>query len=107
MKSLLYILLFLPLFSLASGPHEDEKAGAMRQVSGRVLDNTGQPVPGARITIRETGEVFYADLDGKFQLSLPKGESQNIEFTTIGFDILTVRSNALFLGGEQVLNPLQ
>jgi TonB-dependent receptor len=51
--------------------------GALAQntLTGRVTDENGAPLPGAQITIRETGQVIATDRQGRFVApSLPAGD---------------------------------
>jgi hypothetical protein len=44
------------------------------EITGRVLDLTGDPVAGARVTIDPAGHVAFSDSDGRFRLSeIPRG----------------------------------
>lgn len=49
-----------------------------RTISGVVKDDTGQPVPGASVTIRGTGLGVAADNAGAFKISVKPGETLDI-----------------------------
>jgi TonB-dependent receptor len=54
-------------------------------VVGKVLDReTGQPLPGARISILETGNGTAAELDGSYQVVVPAG-NYHFVFGYLGF----------------------
>ncbi len=42
-----------------------------RQVTGQVLDETGQGLPGAGVNVKGTGTGTVTDVDGNFKLNLP------------------------------------
>ena len=55
-----------------------------RQISGKVVDATGQPVIGASVfQVGQTSNGTVTDLDGLFSLSVPAGSS--IEVSSIGY----------------------
>ena len=41
-------------------------------VSGRVLDETGEPVTGATVSLENSTSGTVTDMDGMFRLSVPK-----------------------------------
>lgn len=48
---------------------------AQNAVTGNVVDESGSPVPGAQVTIQETGQRVITDRQGRFFIpSLPEGE---------------------------------
>lgn len=56
-----------------------------RVISGKVLDkNTGEPLPGATVKIKGTSLGTAADMDGKFELTIPS-ESIVLEISFIGY----------------------
>lgn len=44
-------------------------------VSGRILDSSGQPVPGASVIEKGTTNGVNTDIDGKFTISVKSGSS--------------------------------
>ena len=67
-------------------------ATAMAQnetVSGTVLDELGEPVIGATVTVEGTKTATVTDLDGNYKLSVPKGKK--ITITYIGYMPMTVK----------------
>lgn len=56
-----------------------------RPVGGRVLDETGEPLPGVNILVKGTNLVAISDLDGKFQFSSVADDGVLI-FSFIGFE---------------------
>src|SRR5690606_21156104 len=74
--------------SLSMGSSEDEDLGTINKwqdvpVSGTVVDQNGDPIPGATISIPGTGIGTATDLDGKYSLSVPEGST--LVFSFIGY----------------------
>ena len=95
MKKLIYIFLFLGLQIAAIGGNSDKEKTASRTVAGKITDSYGEAVAGAKVSIVETGEIVYADLDGNFKLTVKTDKEYSITVNTIGFEPLNVRSNGL------------
>ena len=53
-------------------------------VAGKVIDNTGQPVIGAGVTISGTTVGVATDLDGHFQISVP-AEPKLLTVSALGY----------------------
>lgn len=62
--SLLALLLFVTTLAIAQ----------TRSITGRVLDETGQPVSGASVTIRGTSNGTSADANGNFKINAKTGD---------------------------------
>lgn len=77
-RSLLYISLLisglLSPFSILAG-----------NFVGKVLDETGSPMPGAMVKIGETGKVTVTDSDGKFEFQVKDKNSIKINVSFIGY----------------------
>jgi TonB-linked SusC/RagA family outer membrane protein len=54
------------------------------EVTGTVVDNTGQPMPGVTVSVRETTIGTATDIDGNYALSVPEGST--LVFSFIGFE---------------------
>jgi TonB-linked SusC/RagA family outer membrane protein len=52
-------------------------------VSGRVLDNKGQPLPGVTVLVKGTSNGTSTGTDGGFSLSVPEGAT--LVFSSVGF----------------------
>lgn len=58
-------------------------------ISGVVLDETNQPLPGASVNIKSLNRGTSTDGDGRFSLpSVPQG-AQSLSVTFIGYEVLT------------------
>ena len=53
-------------------------------LSGRVIDETGQPMPGASVVVKGTTVGTTTDIDGKYNLSLPEN-AQMVSYSFIGY----------------------
>lgn len=60
-------------------------------VSGRILDSSGQPVPGASIIEKGTTNGVNTDIDGKFTISVKSGAS--LEVSCIGYETISVAAS--------------
>jgi len=109
-KNLVYILLFLSFsaVSFAGNNDKEKKAIAVTQktVAGKITDTAGESIAGAQITINETGETFFADLDGNFKLSVKTDKVYSISVNTLGYQPLEVKSNTLSLFSDLSLKEL-
>src|SRR5437762_433191 len=83
-------------------------------ISGRVVDENGAGVAGARVEIRgePDGNLFLAssDLAGNFRLNLPRAGEYAIRAERLGFFLYQGRGQNFDLGGSQLtitLNHLQ
>lgn len=60
-------------------------------VSGRILDSSGQPVPGASVIEKGTTNGVNTDIDGKFTISVKSGAS--LEVSCIGYETRRVAAS--------------
>ncbi|MCU4164015.1 SusC/RagA family TonB-linked outer membrane protein [Carboxylicivirga caseinilyticus] len=63
--------------------------GQNRTITGKVKDDTGQPLPGVSIVIEGTTQGTISDMDGNFTLKVPEGNIKLV-FTFIGFERQTL-----------------
>ena len=66
-------------------------------VTGVVKDQSGQPIPGATVSVPGTNLGTATDMDGRYSITVPEGV--NLVFSFIGFD-----SRTITLGNQQVLD---
>lgn len=78
------LLIFMTMLAIAQ----------TRTITGRVLDETGQPVSGASITIRGTTTGASADANGNFRISAKSGDVLVISAVGIPSKEVSVTSNA-------------
>lgn len=60
-------------------------------VSGRILDSSGQPVPGASVIEKGTTNGVDTDIDGKFTISVKSGST--LEVSCIGYETVSVAAS--------------
>ncbi|MFT2010473.1 SusC/RagA family TonB-linked outer membrane protein [Pontibacter sp. 13R65] len=74
-----YLLLLFSLFFLSVGAWAQERA-----ITGRVIEKeTGTPLPGVTIRIKNTSQAATTDSDGKFSISANSG--QVLVFSFVGY----------------------
>ena len=77
-----------------------------RAVSGRVVDESGEPLIG--VTVKELGtkNAAVTDMDGRFSLTLSKSDAQ-ITFTYIGYvDVTSRAANNMTIAMKEDKNEL-
>src|SRR5690554_535218 len=66
-------------------------------VSGKVIDQNGQPIPGVTISVPGSGIGTATDIDGNYTLFVPNGST--LVFSFIGFQSQTIE-----VGSRTVIN---
>lgn len=94
-KNILYILAFLFLGTVSFAGNADKEKLRSKQVSGHITDSYGEAIPGAKISIPETGEIFFADMDGNFKFSLKTDKDYSVTINTLGYEPLEVKASHL------------
>jgi TonB-linked SusC/RagA family outer membrane protein len=109
MKYLYLILLGLMTFSTATYAEGKANAGQMSMtqqanitVKGTVVDENGEPLPGATIQQKGTTNGTITDIDGIFSLSVPSDATLTISF--IGYKSTEVNVNGKTQLGNIALN---
>lgn len=74
-----------PLPISAATPPTDKAAATVAQddgktVGGTVLDENGEPVIGATVTVKGTNLVTVTDIDGRFELKVPNGSILSVSY---------------------------
>ena len=64
------------------------------KVTGTIVDNTGEPVIGATVRIKDTQNGTTTDLDGKFELTAHKGATLVISYIGMNTEEVKVTGNA-------------
>jgi hypothetical protein len=67
MRKIVSLLALLMLFSVLA-------IAQSRQITGRVLDENGQPISGASVSIRGTSTGASADEEGNFRINAKTGD---------------------------------
>ena len=87
MKSVKLNLFFLGIFILFT-----VHSFAQVQVSGTVIDNTGDSLPGVSILVKGTSRGGVTDLDGRYSLQAPDDQSILV-FSYVGMQTQEVNIN--------------
>lgn len=106
MKHLFCILIILLSLSALAG-NNDKAASAVKNVSGKIVDCNGEQVAAAKIIIKETGESYFADLDGNFKFPVKTDKIYSIVVESIGYAPLEVKSSELSLFSDLSLKELE
>ena len=65
---------------------------AENTIKGQVLDENGEPLIGATVTVKGTNVVTVTDLDGNFEIAAPAGST--LQFSYLGFKTKELRAAA-------------
>jgi TonB-dependent starch-binding outer membrane protein SusC len=95
LKKLVYILFFFTLTQVSFAGNADKVKNSTKVIAGKITDNHGESISGAKITIAETGETYFADLDGNFKLNVKTDKEYSLTVNTIGYQPLIVKSTSL------------
>lgn len=85
-------------------------AGANYIVNGTVVDATGEPIIGVNVSNKKNSTGVITDIDGKFSLSVAKGDV--LDFSFVGYSTQTVTMDGkrtidvTLLDNEQVLGDV-
>lgn len=106
LKNYLYIVVFLCFTQLVVAGNSDKVKSSARVITGKVTDLSGESIAGAKISVTETGETVFADMDGNFSLSVKTDKEYSIMVNTIGFQPLLVKSTQLSAFSDLSLKSL-
>lgn len=62
-------------------------------VSGRVVDETGEPIPGVSVVIKGTSQGVATDIDGRYSIKVPSANSMLV-YSFIGMKSLELPANS-------------
>ena len=93
MKKILKFSLVVILFTLQLSAYAQEIT-----VSGIVTDESGEPIPGVSISIKNTYTGTITDIDGKYSLSLAN-KDVTLVYSFIGFS-----TKEIAVGGQSSIN---
>lgn len=83
-----FLLLTVAVMTFAMG-----FAQQMLNCRGTVVDETGEPLIGVTVSVKGTSAATPTDLDGMFDLKVPKG-TKELSFTYVGYTPLTLLAQA-------------
>ena len=87
MRTRFFLLTFI-FCLLCTGQANAQEQGGKFPLTGTVVDDNGEPLPGAYILITGTTEGTTTDADGKFTISVSSGNQLEIQF--LGYETKTV-----------------
>ena len=61
-------------------PQQDEKTKKSKRISGKIVDETGEPIIGANVLVAGTTQGTITDLDGNFALEVPEGGLLDVSY---------------------------
>ena len=78
------IFLLLPFFMMAQN-------GKIK-ITGKVTDETNQPLPGASVLLKNSNQTSITDFDGKFEITVPN-ENAVLSISFIGYKTKDIATN--------------
>ena len=75
-------------------------------MSAKVTDTYGEALAGTKVTVQETGETIFANMEGVFKLALEPGKVYSLTIETIGFVPKQIKSTELTVFSELSLKEL-
>ncbi|WP_308990999.1 SusC/RagA family TonB-linked outer membrane protein [Mariniflexile litorale] len=87
----------LLLFSLVSLSGFAQETNSKKVVTGKVIDETGLPLPGVNIIEKGTNNGFVTDFDGKYSLSVKSG-------ATLLFSFVGMLDKEIAVNGQSDIN---
>ncbi|WP_395045828.1 TonB-dependent receptor domain-containing protein [Flavobacterium sp.] len=83
-KQFLFTLLFLGLSFIGY---------SQQKISGQVMDQTGQPLPGVNILEKTTNKKASTDFEGKFSFTVASIESSKLVVSYLGFKTIEIAAS--------------
>ncbi len=77
-----------------------------RSISGKVVDSTGESLPGVSIVVKGTTNGTITDIDGNYQLSIGE-EAQTLVYSFIGYDTQEVNVGSNLLINVTMVSSVQ
>lgn len=87
-----------------------EKERPLAEIKGRVVDKSGNPLPGVSVMISGAQTGVTTDSDGRFVLTVPDNKEVALEISSVGFQTITLNANSLSplnIVMEESLNKLE
>ena len=92
MKSKIYLTLLACLFSAFAWSQT-------RQVTGRVVSDSSQPLSGVNVSVKGTTTAVATNEDGHFSINIPNRDNVVLSFTSIGY-----AAQGIAVGNRSVIN---
>jgi hypothetical protein len=106
-KKLAYLIVLVLISASLLAGNNDKTAPRQKTVSGKITTVNGEEIPAVKITIKETNEAFYSDLDGRFNFSISTDKAYSVKVETAGYQTLELKSTELHAFSEINLKELQ
>lgn len=106
MKLLINILLIFVLHSTLLAGNNGKVKPIVKNVTGKITTTTGEEIAGVKITVKETNETIFADLDGNYNLKLKTDKIYSVFIESLGFAPLEVKSTDLNVFSDISLQEL-
>lgn len=81
----MYFRLQLVFLSLFTGLFSFSQAQSLK-LTGKVLNEKNEPLPGATVSIGKTGSKVIADVEGKFYITLESGTKYTLTVSNVGYE---------------------
>ena len=91
-KRLLYLFLLF-LLILTSGAINAQQSSNLLKISGKVLDQSGEPVIGGSVMQKGASNGTVTNMDGDFNLDVPQGATLTISYLGYVTEEVVVRDN--------------
>jgi len=62
-----------------------------RIITGKVIDENGEPLPGASIRIKGTQQGAITNIDGNFSIKVPLGKKVKLQISYIGYENMEIK----------------
>src|SRR6478672_443571 len=83
MKRSIYLSLLACLFSAFAW-------GQTRQVTGRVVSDSSQPLSGVNVNVKGTSTTVATDNEGRFSINIPDKDNIVLLFSSVGYSAQSV-----------------
>jgi TonB-dependent SusC/RagA subfamily outer membrane receptor len=90
-KQMLFVMTLTAILIVSISPETPANAGTFpwlqqqeQTITGRVVDNAGEPLPGASILVKGTAKGTATDSDGRYTIAVSPGDV--LVFSFVGFD---------------------
>ena len=78
-------------------PAVKQQGGPEKKVTGKIVDENGEPLIGVSIVVKGTTSGTVTDIDGNYTLTVPEGAT--LQFSYVGF-----RNEEMSVSGQDALN---
>lgn len=95
--------------AISASPVKSVQQASEKQVSGKVLDETGEPVIGATVTVKGTNLATVTDIDGNFSFKVPAGSTLVISYVGYSSKEVAASGTGLTISlsqDEEILNEV-